>query len=50
MLAEVYGPQSNGRVASAELVMTKKIADMRGVRREGVTERALDLQDAGLMK
>jgi CRP-like cAMP-binding protein len=39
------------RLASNELVMTQElISDMLGVRREGVTEAAGDLQDAGLIR
>ena len=38
------------RLASSELVMTQElIANMLGVRREGVTEAAGNLQDAGLI-
>jgi len=38
------------RLQSDKLVMTQKlIADMLGVRREGVTEAALKLQEAGLI-
>jgi CRP-like cAMP-binding protein len=39
------------RLASSELVMTQElIANMLGVRREGVTEAAGKLQDAGLLR
>ena len=39
------------RLQGAELVMTQElIANMLGVRREGVTEGALKLQKAGLIK
>ena len=39
------------RLASSELVMTQElIANMLGVRREGVTEGALKLQEAGLIR
>src|SRR5688500_8692533 len=39
------------RLDGTELVMTQQlIADMLGVRREGVTEAAGNLQDAGLIK
>jgi CRP-like cAMP-binding protein len=39
------------RLQSNELVMTQElIANMLGVRREGVTEAARKLQDAGLMQ
>lgn len=39
------------RLEGDELVMTQElIANMLGVRREGVTESALKLQDAGLIR
>ena len=39
------------RLKGNELVMTQElIANMLGVRREGVTEAALKLQDAGLIR
>jgi CRP-like cAMP-binding protein len=39
------------RLPSSELVMTQElIANMLGVRREGVTEAAGKLQDAGLIR
>jgi Mn-dependent DtxR family transcriptional regulator len=39
------------RLHGSELVMTQElIANMLGVRREGVTEAALKVQDAGLIK
>jgi CRP-like cAMP-binding protein len=39
------------RLSGNELVMTQElIANMLGVRREGVTEGALKLQDAGLIR
>jgi DNA-binding GntR family transcriptional regulator len=39
------------RLDGTELVMTQQlIADMLGVRREGVTEAAGNLQEAGLIK
>ena len=39
------------RLQGSELVMTQElIANMLGVRREGVTEAALKLQKAGLIK
>jgi CRP-like cAMP-binding protein len=39
------------RLEGTQLVMTQKlIADMLGVRREGVSEEALKLQDAGLIR
>ncbi len=43
--------QSLDRVSGNELVMTQElIANMLGVRREGVSDAALKLQEAGLMK